>query len=456
MESEIHGSSRVIQARKYDKELESYDKVIEETRQLERQLEEQREKVEGMRERKMMLDEDERSQRFNFEQGLAEQEYCEEVLQNYQTEYEGESKLILGSLSLEDCNWRLKEQVETVEEEVRKAEKEMLEWKEEVEYELNEKKTKNKMVQLRMELMRTEERADAFANKSYMMKFRELLCVCFKNLVKEKQLQLTSEDIEEGMELFMCRENALSEYQDLVSGYKNKSKDKYPDELVKEYFDTLEKIDAVFRKGRIYQDRQILKQYKKEMEAMRMQVIGKEEVIIENERKLKQNEEQVEVILADESVAAIECMREVEGRYDLAQIKSKLKSIKEEQISRIKFIREIYTASRRRSQPNMSDVDYLNEKQHLQDLLKEEVSSLKHLQHKHRRVMGEKERAEEEISMAVSKWQETSNKKKRLKSLYKELSQTSNPTFIQAKKCESVGQATTRKRAKGNSRRSSR
>ena len=31
----------------------------------------------------MMLDEDERSKKFNLEQALAEQEYFEEVLQNY-------------------------------------------------------------------------------------------------------------------------------------------------------------------------------------------------------------------------------------------------------------------------------------------------------------------------------------------------------------------------------------
>ena len=61
----------------------------------------------------------------------------------------------------------------------------------------------------------------------------------------------------------------------------------------------------------------------------------------------------------------------------------------------------------------------------MRDILKKEMDNLKHLQHKHRKLLGEKEKAEEEISMAVSKWQEASTKKKRLKSLYKELSRTS-------------------------------
>ena len=56
-----------------------------------------------------------------------------------------------------------------------------------------------------MDLMKVEEEADALANQNYMMKFREILCACFKSIVKEKELLPTSEDIEEGMELFMCR-----------------------------------------------------------------------------------------------------------------------------------------------------------------------------------------------------------------------------------------------------------
>ena len=119
-------------------------------------------------------------------------------------------------------------------------------------------------------------------------------------------------------------------------------------------------------------------------------------------------------------------MRELEGRYELGQIKSKLKSVKEEQNSRIKFIKNVYTTFHKKQNPTSSDVEYLNNKQKVREILKEEMEKLKHLQHKHRKVIGEKEKAEEEISMAVSKWQETSNKKKRLKSLYKELSKTSN------------------------------
>ena len=57
------------------------------------------------------------------------------------------------------------------------------------------------------------------------------------------------------MELFICRENALSNYKEMVQSYKNKSKDKYGESLIEEYFSILEKIDALFRKGRIYQDR---------------------------------------------------------------------------------------------------------------------------------------------------------------------------------------------------------
>lgn len=100
-------------------------------------------------------------------------------------------------------------EMKEIDEEILKKQKEMIDWKEEVEYELTEKKIKNKLTQLRIELMNIEEEADNLANEKYLMKIRELLCICFKKYNKENNLFVSEEDIEEGMEIFICRENAI-------------------------------------------------------------------------------------------------------------------------------------------------------------------------------------------------------------------------------------------------------
>lgn len=74
-------------------------------------------------------------------------------------------------------------------------------------------------------------------------------------------------------------------------------------------------MDCVLKKGRVYQDRKILLQYKNEIENLRMKLIEKEELVNKNNKIIEENKDKIEVLLANDSMVFIEHMREVEGRY---------------------------------------------------------------------------------------------------------------------------------------------
>ena len=65
--------------------------------------------------------------------------------------------------------------------------------------------------------------------------------------------------------MFMCRENGIDYYEKEVRSYRNKSKEKYPTEVINSYFELLRKMDGTLKKGRVYQDRKIVQQYRKEI-----------------------------------------------------------------------------------------------------------------------------------------------------------------------------------------------
>ena len=64
------------------------------------------------------------------------------------------------------------------------------------------------------------------------------------------------------------------------------------------------------------------------MENLRVSMIKKEKQIERNETTIRENKDKLETLFANESIAIIEHMRESEGRYEITNIKNRLKELK--------------------------------------------------------------------------------------------------------------------------------
>jgi hypothetical protein len=51
------------------------------------------------------------------------------------------------------------------------------------------------------------------------MKIRELLCLFFGEWIKKSQIIVSQEELEDGMEIFLCNQNSLSLYRNFVHNY---------------------------------------------------------------------------------------------------------------------------------------------------------------------------------------------------------------------------------------------
>lgn len=82
-----------------------------------------------------------------------------------------------------------------------------------------------------------------------------------------------SHELEEGMEIYICRNSLVEEYEQSVMRYRNRANGRYRPEIVERYFALMKKIEGVLGSPKYCSNLRIHRRYRVEIEQLRKKLI---------------------------------------------------------------------------------------------------------------------------------------------------------------------------------------